>query len=96
MRATHWTTTPQTKAMATLTKMAMMTLRALSLLRSMSSDNDGSVIIFRTAMAKVPPSSPKTSDTVEEVGRPSVLNMSSTITFVTITARKMIMTSWNE
>ena len=43
-------------------------------------------------MAAAPKSS-NTSDTVVEVGMPSELNTSSTITSVTITARKTTITS---
>ena len=42
---------------------------------------------------KVPPSNSKTSDTVVDVGIPNVLNMSSTMTSVTITARNIVITS---
>ena len=45
------------------------------------------------ARAVLPPSNSKTIETVEDVGMPSVLNMSSRITSLTPTARKMQMTS---
>lgn len=84
---------PNTKAMATLTKMAMMTLSALLLFSKSSKPNEGSACIFKMASTNVPPNSSNTSDTVVEVGRPNVLNMSSTMTSVTITARNIVITS---
>ena len=84
------------KAMATLTKMAMMTLSALSLFSRSSKVRLPSAFIFSRARMNVPPRSSNTSETVVEVGRPRVLNMSRMITSVTITARKMVITSWNE
>ena len=95
-RDSHITATPVKKAMATLTKMAMITLSALSLLSSASKVRLGSACILSRARINVPPRSSNTSDTVVEVGSPSVLNMSSTMTSVTMTARKMVITSWNE
>ena len=73
--------------------MAMMTLRALSELSNWSKVRLPSAFIFKRARMNVPPRSSNTSDTVVDVGKPSVLNMSSTITSVTITARKIVITS---
>ncbi len=42
----------------------------------------------------VPPSNSNTSDTVVDVGSPRVLKMSRIITSLTITARKITITSW--
>ena len=88
--------TPKKKATATDTKMAIITDNALSVFRRSENANDGSADIFRRAMANVPPSSSNTKDTVVEVGIPKVLNMSRTITSVTITARNITITSWKE
>ena len=79
--------------MATLTKMAIITLSALSELSRSLYVSVSSPIIFIVARMNVPPNNSNTSDTVVEVGMPSVLNMSSTMTSVTITARKMVITS---
>ena len=74
----------------------MITDKALSVFRRSANASDGSADIFSRAMANVPPRSSNTRDTVVEVGMPRVLNMSRTITSVTITARKITITSWNE
>ena len=58
--------------------------------------SDGSAAILSMARMNVPPSSSNTSETVVDVGRPSVLNTSRMTTSVTITARKMVITSENE
>ena len=79
--------------MATLTKMAMMTLNALSVLRRSLKARLGSAATFRTARMNVPPRSSNTNETVVEVGIPSVLNMSRTMMSVTMTARKIVITS---
>ena len=84
---------PKTNAIATLTKIAMITLRALSELSRSLYVSDGSLTSFKVARMNVPPSNSKTSDTVVEVGIPNVLNISSTITSVTMTARNMVITS---
>ena len=79
--------------MATDTKMAMMTLSALSVLSRSLKTSVGSPAILMTARIKAPPSSSNTSDTVVEVGMPSELNTSSTMTSVTMTARNSTITS---
>ena len=50
--------------------------------------------MLNSATATAAPSNSNTSDTVVEVGRPKVLNKSSRITSVSITARKRIITPW--
>ena len=49
--------------------------------------------VLTKARANVPPSSSKTIDTVVDVGRPMVLNTSSSTTSVSITARRMHISS---
>ena len=73
--------------------MATITLNALSVLSRSAKPSVGSAAILIAARTNVPPSNSNTSETVVEVGMPSVLNMSSTITSVTITARKTVITS---
>ena len=80
--------------MATETKMAMITVSALLLLSSMPSVSPSSPPILSRAITKDAPSSSNTSETVVEVGIPMLLNMSSTTTSVTITARKIVITSF--
>ena len=53
-------------------------------------------MIFSVARMNAAPSNSNTKETVVEVGMPSVLNTSSTMTSVTITARKMVITSLKE
>ena len=96
MRLSHITTMPMTKEMATETKMAMITCRALSELSRSAYSSVGSPITLSSASIAVPPSSSKTSETVVEVGMPSVLKASSTMMSVTITASMMVITSWKE
>ena len=92
-RESHITAVPKKKAIATDTKMAMMTLSALlEFIRSVIM-SDGSAFILKSARMKVAPRSSKTSDTVVEVGMPRVLKMSSTTTSVTITASNIVITS---
>ena len=74
--------------------MATVTLRALSLLSSMSNVREASLAILTSARMKVAPSSSKTSDTVVDVGMPRVLKTSRMMTSDTITARNTIITSW--
>ena len=93
MRLIHITSRPKTKATATDMKMAMMTERALSVLSSSPRPSAPPEAIFTKARAKAPPSNSNTMLTVVEVGMPSELNTSSSTTSVTITARKMHITS---
>jgi len=95
-RETHITITPKKKAMATDTKIAIITLSALLLLSRSVKASDGSLPILKRARMNVAPRSSNTSDTVVEVGIPSVLNMSRITTSVTITARNIVITSANE
>ena len=98
-RLSHITITPKTKATATLAKIAIITLRALSVLSSepMPSGtplaSTSPAAIFTTARAKAPPSISKTKLTVVDVGIPSELKTSNNTTSVTITARKIHITS---
>ena len=93
MRESHCTAIPKIKAMATDTKMAMMTLKALSLFRRSLNVKVLSLAILMTARTNVAPRSSKTNDTVVDVGMPSVLNMSRITTSATMTARNTIITS---
>ena len=79
--------------MATETKMAMMTDKALSVLMSCPMFIPSSPKVLMSARANVPPSSSNTMDTVVEVGRPIVLNTSSSTTSVSITASRIHITS---
>ena len=54
-----------------------------------------SFAILKILIPTAAPNSPNTSDTVVEVGIPSVLKISSRITLVNITARNSSMTSAN-
>ncbi len=81
--------------MATETKMAIITCKALEELTRLLMSRLWSAANFNVASMTVPPNSSKTRDTVVEVGMPSVLNISSTMTSVTMTARKIVITSWN-
>ena len=76
--------------------MAMMTDNALLELRRSDISRLPSVDILRSAKTNVPPKSSNTNDTVVDVGIPRELNTSRTITSVTITARKSIITSLKE
>ena len=79
--------------MATLTKMAMITCKAFSVLSNSLNAKLSSPIILMVATIKVAPNNSKTKETVVEVGIPKVLKMSSTMTSVTITAKKITITS---
>ena len=79
--------------MATDTKIAMITVSALLLLSSMPSVSPSSPAVLSRAITKDAPSSSNTRETVVEVGIPMLLNMSSTTTSVTITARNIVITS---
>ena len=98
-RLSHITSAPKINATATDMKMAMMTDSALSVLSRSPSPSGCPAVsvapatIFTNARAKAPPSSSNTMLTVVEVGMPRVLNTSSSMTSVTITARKMHITS---
>ena len=79
--------------MATLTKIATITLNALSVLRRSPNESEGSPAILMAARMNVPPNNSNTSDTVVDVGIPKVLKMSRMMTSVTITARNIVITS---
>ena len=79
--------------MATETKMAIMTDRALSVLIRSPSPSVSLLFTLMSARANVPPSSSNTIDTVVEVGIPIVLKTSSKTTSVSITASRMHMIS---
>ncbi len=95
-REIHITTTPKTKAIATDTNIAIITLRALLLLSRSVNSSEGFALILKRASMNVAPSRSNTSETVVEVGMPRVLNISSTTTSATITARKIVIISANE
>ncbi|CCZ12667.1 conserved domain protein [Prevotella sp. CAG:1092] len=76
--------------------MAIITDSALSVFRRSENAKEGSACIFNKARTKAPPSNSNTNETVVDVGIPRLLNMSSTITSVTITAKNTIITSWKE
>ena len=92
IRVSHITRKPNTNAKATLKKMLMITCRALFVLIS-SANGKPLSIIFDIASALLPPNKPNTIETVVEVGMPNVLKMSSRITSVAATPRKMQSTS---
>ena len=94
IRVRYCTTTPKKKAMATLTKMAIITFKACSVFNKSLNPREESAIILIMANMKVAPNSSKTMETVVEVGIPKRLKISKTMTSVTITAKKIIMTSW--
>ena len=85
--------------MATERKMPKITEMAFSVLsRSPNESKVPSIAvaplaICSNAMAKAPPNNSNTIETVVDVGMPSVLNMSSNTTSVTITARNTHITS---
>ena len=93
MRASHCTNIPKKKAMATDTKMAMMTERALSVLIRSPMARVASLFTLIRERAKVPPSNSNTSETVVEVGIPIELNTSSRTTSVSMTASRIHMIS---
>ena len=92
-RDIHITSMPVMKATATDRKMAAITLRALSVFRSSPRPGPSSRTIFTSDRASAPPSISNTKETVVDVGIPRELKMSRRITSVTITARKMQITS---
>ena len=99
MRAIHCTMIPSKNAIATDRNMPRITEMAFSVFsRSPNESNVPSAAIAplsicNRAMAKAPPSSSNTIETVVDVGMPSVLNTSSSTTSVTITARNTHITS---
>ena len=93
IRVIYCTMTPKTKAMATLTKMAIITFKACSVFSKSLNPREESAAILIMANMKVAPNSSKTMDTVVEVGIPKRLKISKTMTSVTMTDRKIIMTS---
>ena len=93
MRASHCTSIPKKKAIATETKMAMMTDKALSVLIRSPNPSVSLLCTLISARAKVPPKSSNTIETVVEVGIPIELNTSSRTTSVSITASRMHMIS---
>ena len=91
----YCTKTPKKKAMATDTKMATITCRALSvLMRSPICKAPALFIVFTIAKANVPPNNANIIDTVVDVGSPIVLNMSSKTTSMSMTANKILMISF--
>ena len=85
---------PKTNAIATERNMPIMTDRAFSVfIRSSKPRPVASDAIFISATANVAPSSSNTIDTVVDVGIPNVLNTSSRMMSVTITAINMHMRS---
>lgn len=93
MRASHCTNIPKKKAMATDTKMAMITESALSVLIRSPNARVASLFTLIRERAKVPPSSSKTSETVVEVGMPMELKTSRRTTSVSMTASSIHMIS---
>ena len=95
------TTVPQTKAMATDTRIPPIIAIALPVLiisAIVAGEPSGIVAsvpseILNTHTPTAAPSKPNTSETVVEVGIPSVLKRSNRMTLVSITARNSIMTS---
>ena len=82
------------KAIATDRNIPMITESAFSVLsKSLKPSPVVSEAILISDTTKVAPSSSKTIETVVDVGIPSVLNMSSSMMSVTITAMKMQMRS---
>ena len=81
--------------MPTDVNMASITLNALSKFSSSAMLRLAFSLALSTDIMNAAPSSSKTSDTVVEVGIFSVLNRSSTITSVIITATNTIITSLN-
>ena len=73
----------------------MMTIALLELMNCerLESSKAGSTQMRCSAAATAAPSSPKTIDTVVEVGSPSVLKRSSSSTLPSIMPRKSIITS---
>jgi len=94
IRERYCTKVPKKKAIATETKIARITVRALSVLSKSPNCKAPSVLmILISANATVPPNNSKTSETVVEVGIPSELKMSSNTTSVSITATRIHMIS---
>ena len=85
----YCTNIPKKKAIATDTKIAMMTDSALSVLMRSPNSSELSPYTLIKARANVPPSNSNTIDTVVEVGIPMELNTSSRTTSVSITASRM-------
>ena len=93
IRASHCTTIPKKKAMATETNMAIMTESALSVLMRFPNPRSSLLCTLMRAKANVPPNNSNTIETVVEVGIPIELNTSSKTTSVSITASNMHMIS---
>ena len=92
-RASHCTSIPKKKAMATERKIPMITDRALSVLIRSPKPIASLLCALISARAKVPPSNSNTMDTVVEVGIPIVLKTSSSTTSVNMTASRIHMIS---
>lgn len=97
------TTVPHTKAIATEIRIPPMIAIALPVLimSAIEAGSPSGIVTtepfesLNTQMPTAAPSRPNTSETVVDVGMPSVLNRSSRITFVNITARNSSITSAN-
>ena len=89
MRDRNCTTVPKKNAMATDRNMPRITDRAFSVLSRSLNPRSIPPAIFIMATTNVAPSNSNTIDTVVDVGIPSVLNTSSSMMSVTITAIKM-------
>ncbi len=85
---------PNTNAIATERKIPTITDSAFSVfIKSPMPNVLSGALILNKATTNVAPSSSNTMETVVEVGIPRVLNMSSNIMSVTITAMNMAITS---
>ena len=96
-RENHITTQPQVKATATEQKIPEMMVSDFELLiyspRLRATSAPPSYMV-NSATTTAAPSNSNTRDTVVEVGKPKVLNKSSRMTSVSITARNNIITPW--
>ena len=92
-RVIHITIYPNTNAIATDRNIPSIIDSALSVFISCAYVRSLLFISLTMARAVLPPSSSNTIDTVDDVGMPKVLNMSSSITSLTPTARNMQITS---
>ena len=87
---------PKKNAIATETKIAMMTVNALLVFIRSPIARSGSPEVFINAIATVPPSSSNTMDTVVEVGSPKELKISSRTMSEAMTANKINIISLKE
>ena len=88
-RAIYCTTVPKKKAIATETKIARITDKALSVFSNCPNSKEWSPAIFMIDNANVPPKSSNTKETVVDVGIPNELNMSRSTTSVSMTAMRI-------